>query len=389
MGVSFSVSGAFIGEDLEFVEGPLTIVLNEGVIESVSKSSSGVVDLRGYVAVPPLANMHTHLLDYAILESGWDLDIDSVVGEPYGLKYVLLNTLDVESLRLRLSEVVNYIVSEGVGFIAEFRELGVKGLLIDYGRRLPTHYVLGMPSKHDDVDAEVTQILSVADGIGISSPHYFKEEDLKKIFNKASTSGKLLHSHISETVDTHEEGDLSKLLKAGKPNAVIHAVWLNDEELDLINNLNIPVVLCLRSNLWFTSGLPKIRKIYETGVNVSLGTDNAGWVKPDIWRDAELLYFLLRYQGINDPRWVLKALTNASPVNIRNFIDEGQQANILFVRYYNTPLEIARNKYVGLIKRGGMELVDGLIIHGLLAYCRVGTGVEALRDYIRNDVGRR
>ncbi len=378
-----------MGEDLEFIEGPLTIVLNEGLIESISKSSSGVVDLRGYVVMPPLANMHTHLLDYAIAESGWDLDIDSVVGEPYGLKYVLLNMLDVETLRLRLSEVVNYMVSNGVGFIAEFRELGVKGLLIDQGLRLPTHYVLGMPSKHEDIDDEITQILRMSDGIGISSPHYFKDEDLKNIFSKVIASSKLLHSHISETIETHEERDLSKLLKTGKPNAIVHAVWLSNEELEIIKSLNISLVLCLRSNLWFTSGLPKIKEIYEVGINTSLGTDNAGWVKPDIWRDAELLYFLLKYQGINDPKWVLKTLTNASPVNIRNFIDEGVQANLLFLRYSNTPLEIAKNKYVGVIKRGGMELVEGLIIHGLPTYYRVGTRVEALRNRIRDDVSRR
>ncbi|MFN3268094.1 MAG: hypothetical protein ACK416_02420, partial [Zestosphaera sp.] len=81
--LSITVAGGFLGSSLEFVEGPLTLVIEENRIHSISRGTGGAHDMRGYLVLPPLANMHTHILDYVSPEFGWDLDIDSVVGEPY------------------------------------------------------------------------------------------------------------------------------------------------------------------------------------------------------------------------------------------------------------------------------------------------------------------
>jgi len=383
--LSITVAGGFVGPSLEFVEGPLTLVVEENRIHSISRGLRGAYDMRGYIIMPPLANMHTHILDYVSPEVGWDLDIDSVVGEPYGLKYLVLSKAGSNLLNMVINEAVKSMLTSGVGYVAEFRELGVKNLQL--GRaRLKTHYVFGMPSKHERVSDEVGELVRYSDGIGISSPHYFTLEDLKTIFEVARSSGKLVHSHISETLETREERDLEKLLSVGKPDAVIHGVWLSPEELQLLKDLRVTLVLCVRSNLWFMSGLPKLRSIYELGVDVALGTDNLGWVKPDLWREAELLSLLARNLGVNDPVWVLRALTNANPVGVQNYIVEGGNANVLFVKYSGTPLERAHNKHLALVKRGGHELVAALMLDGRFRY--VGDSLEkTLRESLRHYVG--
>ncbi len=381
---SVTVAGGFLSTSLEFVEGPLTLVIDGGKIHSISRGIGGILDLRSYVVMPPLANMHVHMLDYVSPEIGWDLDIDSVVGEPYGLKYLILGRAGINSLNSVIDEAVGLMLGSGVGYVAEFRELGVGSLRLGT-TKLRTHYVLGMPSKHVGVGREIEEIIRYSDGIGISSPHYFTLEDLRIIFDLARSSGKLIHSHVSETRETREEGDLEKLLSAGKPDALIHGVWLGFEELQLLKDLRITLVLCLRSNLWFMSGLPKLRNIYELGVDIALGTDNLGWVKPDLWREGELLLLLARNAGINDPVWVLKALTNANPVGVRNYIVEGGDANLLFLRYSNTPLERAHNKHLALVKRGGSEFVAALMLGGKLMYLGgelEETVRESLRDYL-------
>lgn len=379
---SVTVAGGFLSTSLEFVEGPLTLVIDEGKIHSISRGVGGVLDMRSYVVMPPLANMHVHILDYVSPEIGWDLDIDSVVGEPYGLKYLVLDRAGSNSLNSVIGEAVDLMLSSGVGYVAEFRELGVESLRLGT-TKLRTHYVLGMPSKHAGVGREIKEIIKYSDGVGISSPHYFTSEDLRTIFDLVRGSGKLIHSHVSETRETREERDLERLLSVGRPNALIHGVWLGPEELQLLKDLRITLVLCLRSNLWFMSGLPKLKNIYELGVDVALGTDNLGWVKPDLWREGELLLLLARNAGVNDPVWVLKALTNANPVGARNYVIEGGDANLLFLRYSNTPFERAHNKHLALVKRGGSEFVAALMLDGKLVYLG-GELEKTLREGLRD-----
>ncbi len=387
--VSFTVGGAFVGVDLEFIEGPLTITLDvdRGMIAGIEKGFKGL-DLRGYVASPPLADMHVHLLDYAISEEGWDLDIDSVVGEPYGLKYVLLEKLGNEVIKLALSRVLSHIKALGIGLLVEFRELGIRGLSIDVKADL-NHYVLGMPSSHKPSINEVTKILRLSNGIAISSPNYFSYEDLKMIYSLARQSRSYVFVHIAETRDARAEGDFEKVLKTGKPTAIVHGVWLSRDDLELLKHYDIPLILCLRSNRWFLSGYPRVKDIYVLGITVGLGTDNAGWIKPDLWRDGEELLLSLRAQGVNDALWVMKALTtNASRIlGIDYYLGEGVKANIMFLRRDVLNIDVVKNKHLSFIKRGGSEAVGGILISGRPSLCR--WDVEALCNSVRNVISRR
>ncbi len=378
------VSAALLGEDMEFIEGPLTMTLDleEGVMSSVSKNlSSKALDMRGYLVMPPLANMHVHALDYAISEEGWDLDIDSLVGEPHGLKYILLRKRWGE-LRQWLIRFLQDARSFGSGYVGEFREFGLMGLRL--GKIGPGHYVFGMPEPGSLTEEKLRNLTRSSDGIGISSPLYFSDSELKEIFRVARIYGKGVLSHVSEVKETHDEGDFRKLISLGKPSGVIHGVWLGRDELSVLADERITLILCLRSNLWFLSGIPRLRDVYDLGISVAVGSDNGGWVKPDLWREGELLYFLLRKAGRDDPEWVMKALTNASLLGVRNYVGEGSGLSFLLLKYGGTAIERARNKHVALIKRGGEELVDCLVVNGDVLKCR--GKATALCNSLRNDV---
>ena len=395
--VLIQTSGAFLGKDLRYVEGPITIeVTDEGVFGSISRFLPGtlslgkVLDLRGYVALPPLANLHTHMLDYALLEVGWELDIDSLVGEPYGLKYVLLQKLSRKVLRDAIVSARKLNWAEGIGIIAEFRELGLGGLVVDTELRVRGHIVLAMPSSRNSVElaAEVGELIKLSDGVGISSPLYFSRDDLKLLIRTFKKAGKYAVAHVAETQETYSEGDLQHLLSADVVDAVVHGTYLKREDLDLLSDLGIALILCPRSNMWFSGRLPLLNDIYESGVVVGLGTDNAGWIKPDLWRDMELVLTQLRSYGIFDPRWVLKAGTVSAEVfGIENHISEGAQANLLLVSAERLGIEAVRNKWLAVVKRGGAEAVGALVVSGEPRYCS-GKG-EALCNSVRNILSRR
>ncbi len=386
---SLTVAGAFLGEDLEFLEGPLTIYLEASgrTIASIEKGAYGSIDFSGYLAIPALANMHVHGMDYSVVEEGYDLDIDSLVGEPYGLKYTLLKKISDKTLCSFLKSFMMKVRSYGAGFVAEFRELGLRGLKIcDINKMDVGHFVLTMPEIQGKLTKDyIDEILKSADGVGISSPLYFSPEDLSLLYKQSRKAGKLFFSHASEIKETHDSNDFKLLFNVGIPDAVIHGTWLTSEELALLRELDVTLVLCLRSNLWFLSGLPNLKEIYSLGINVALGTDNGGWIKPDLWREAELLYFLMRREGIDDPNWVLKALVNTSPLHLRNYLKEGSSFNMTLIQYAGTPLERAKNKAVALIKRCGEELIRCVVVNGSLVYERSENG-KTLCHSFRDDV---
>ncbi len=387
-GISIRFSAGLLGRPPDFVEDPV-ISIRDGIVESVGKGCEADLDLRGYLVMPPLANMHVHVLDCSFAEAGLEYCLDDVVGEPHGIKYVMLKKVGRVKLAKVLENFIKYSLSIGVGFISEFRELGLYGLMLDAGRRLPTHYALAMPTQHDSgaLD-ELRESIGVAEGLAISSPLYFSRSILSEAVSMFKNAGKVVMAHISETEYVRGEGDFEAVMNLPVlPDAIVHGTWLGRAELELLASKDVKLVLCVRSNEWFDVGLPKLRDVYESRVSVSLGTDNCGWVKPDLWREGERLLTLLRRAGITDPRWVLSAMINSSPIGVENSIECGRPANLLVIRYGGTELEHAINKYAAIVKRGEGELVDCLILEGRPAYCE--GKASALRNSVRNHVGRR
>lgn len=380
-------SAGIIGDDLSFVSDGLSLVVSNGIITGIEGGNTVPdIDLSCCMVMPPVANMHVHVLDYVAPESGLDLSIGEIVGEPHGIKYRLIREASKKDLLQVLKEFRTLSWRLGVGFIAEFRELGIYGLSIDRDERPYGHFVLGMPSTHNSraVRSELPGLLEQSEGLGISSPLYFSEDVLSYLISEFKKRGKPVFSHVSETRETWELRDLDLILRVGPPDTVVHGTWLRSEELRTLLSHGVNLVLCVRSNEWFKVGLPDLRAVYESGVSVSLGTDNCGWVKPDPWREAERLFTLARIAGVNDAKWVLRALLNASPVGVRNRVVEGGPVNFIVLRYAGTVLERAKDKYAGLVKRGGEDLVISLVMEGACRYCV--EEAAPLRHGLRNHV---
>ncbi len=384
--VVMNFDAGFIGEDLEFWDDGLNIVVRNGIIEHIGRgvvSGRNVINFNNMLVMPPLANLHTHVLDYAFPEVGWDLDIDSLVGDPYGVKYLMLSRSGRDSLEKAISRFLNHSWNYGVGVVVEFREGGPTNASLDINSRPKTHLVFGMLADTSKV-AQVVEMSRFVRGVGISSPLYFKGVELEALNNLAKDLNMYVHAHISEVVETHDEGDLEYMLKHIKPDAVVHGTYLNEDELKLLKDLKIPLIMCLRSNLWFVGGLPNLKAVRDLGVEVGLGTDNASWIKGDLWRELDLLVNVLRVKGLLDPKWILEVATNSRLVGIDGRLREGGMANLLVINEELTSIRYARNKYLAVVKRGGSESVEVLITDGVLRYC--SSRCETLCNNIRNRI---
>jgi 5-methylthioadenosine/S-adenosylhomocysteine deaminase len=91
-----------------------------------------------------------------------------------------------------------------------------------------------------------------------------------------------------------------------KPNtALIHAIWLNPREVDILARTGATVQHNPTCNLKVGSGIAPIRALLDKGVNVSLGTDGCGSVETADMQKAVMAAALLqKIRGDDHTRWI-------------------------------------------------------------------------------------
>ncbi|MDI6888540.1 MAG: amidohydrolase family protein [Methanocellales archaeon] len=259
------VSGIVIyGDEFEATEG--YVVIREGIIHEVG---TGEVDssIQGLVA-PLFINAHTHVGDSIAKEVSFD-SLGELV-KPKGLKYKLLSEVSEGGLIASMRSCLCDMKRTGTCTFVDFREGGVSG--VRALRRACIEglkpIILGRPNGDD-----VKDVLTVADGIGMSSVNDHPWDVLQEVSEATKKSGKLFAIHAGEVDRSDVEGALELM-----PDFLVHMTHADKDDLKAAVDKNIPIVVCPRSN--FVTGVgrsgerPPIKEMIELGVTVALGTDN-------------------------------------------------------------------------------------------------------------------
>lgn len=96
----------------------------------------------------------------------------------------------------------------------------------------------------------------------------------------------ITHIHVAETSD-QIDNTLSRfglrnleLVEAvgmlGPKTQVVHGIWLDDGELELLVKHQASVIHCPVSNMYLASGVARVPEMRKAGINVALGTDGPG-----------------------------------------------------------------------------------------------------------------
>lgn len=363
-----NVGYALIGEEFRVVE-RASIVVENGVIVNVSKGwhSTGI-NLENGIALPPLFNAHIHVGDYAFPEVGLELELPELVAEPNGLKHRLLRSTPKQKIIEAVKRLIDYEVSIGVLALADFREGGVEGtkIALEASHDKPIHYlILGRP-----LSTRLKELLELKNnvyGVGLSTPLRYSVEELRAIARVFS--GKVRGAHVAELPGKALE-ELRLALEELNANYIIHGVHLGVEEYRLLAEKNVGLIICPRANSWFGVGIPKLDEIIDTGVTTALGTDNAGWIKPDIWREMEYVWNLLRLGGRRDVNasTILKMAT-VNPAKIFGLkgygvLSEGYEASFIIIDGLSSNIVFAHDKVAGVVKRGSGEHVLAVFYKG-------------------------
>lgn len=112
------------------------------------------------------------------------------------------------------------------------------------------------------------------------------EDTMRRTHDVSRGWGGGTHIHVAETkteveMNLKARGSrhiewLDEIGVLGPHMQLVHSIWLDDTELDLIAKHKANVVHCPVSNMYLASGVARIPEMLERGITVALGSDGPG-----------------------------------------------------------------------------------------------------------------
>ncbi len=112
------------------------------------------------------------------------------------------------------------------------------------------------------------------------------DDAMRHTFKLAKQWGMGTHIHVAESkaevdIDLKNRGLrhiewMESLGTLDSSVQLVHSVWLNDNELDLIADRGAIVVHCPVANMYLASGVARVPEMLQKGIPVALGTDGPG-----------------------------------------------------------------------------------------------------------------
>lgn len=284
----------------------------DGVIQEVGKGRAPHNVAEGIV-LPTFVNAHTHIADF-VVPVDLSLSLAEVVAPPNGLKYRVLSTTPEMIQRGAIAQMSELMFRKGISVFSDFREGGVPGARLMSSAKWARPFVLGKPRSPMFDKEEIEELLMLTEGIGPSAITDWDYEELRELSRFVRSRGKLFALHCSERV----REDLDKVLDL-HPSYLIHMTQASDADLERCAQLDMPIVVCARSNMFFGM-VPPLAKMVRHGVRIALGTDNAMITMPDLFVEMEFAGRILRQQGMDRLDCVLDMVA----MNGRKIINESQ-----------------------------------------------------------------
>jgi len=246
--------------------------------------------IRGIVVPSPI-NSHTHLGDSVSAVEPPRAPVARLVRAPHGYKFRLLARSSAAEKEAAIRSALRRMERGGVAAVIDFREEGRAGveLLRRASRGTGVRpVILGRPLARPVVPAELDALLAIADGIGLSSARDETEATRRTIARSCRARGKRLAWHASEAVREPPETYLDP-----KPDLLVHLARATADDLRTVRDERVAVAVCPRSNALF-GRQPDLAAMERLGIPVLLGTDNAMFQAPSIWRELEFAYVATR-----------------------------------------------------------------------------------------------
>ena len=236
-----------------------------------------------------IVNGHTHCADYGLsIPAG--MSLEELVAPPNGLKHRYLRESPDDVLIDSMTRFSGSSRSFGSATFVDFREGGVHGCRL-LRQAEPDSIILGRPISSEFDPGEIDEILSVADGIGLSSISDMPARYIDDIADEVRSRNGILAIHVSERI----REDIDVVLSLD-PAFIVHMCEATDDDMLKCAEAEVPVVVCPTSNMYFGK-VPPIARMQDCGVDLALGTDNGMLCQPDMVAELRLMSSIASSQG--------------------------------------------------------------------------------------------
>ncbi|MFN0161870.1 MAG: TRZ/ATZ family hydrolase, partial [Burkholderiales bacterium] len=249
------------------------------------------------VLVPGLINAHTHAAMTLLRGYADDLPLMTWLAEhiwPAEAKHVSADFV-LDGTRLAAAEMLRggvtcmndmYFFPEASAKAAQ--SLGMRAAVGMIAIEFPTAYA-------SDADDYLAKGLAFRDAhrhdpllsfcLAPHAPYSVGDKTFEKIARYAAELGVPVHVHLHETAEeiaqsmkdhgTRPLARLQRLGLIGPQTIAVHAVHLEDAEIELMAREGVSVAHCPASNLKLASGIAPVARLADAGVNLAIGTDGA------------------------------------------------------------------------------------------------------------------
>ncbi|MDG5775025.1 amidohydrolase family protein [Haloarculaceae archaeon H-GB2-1] len=331
-----------VGRDFEPTEG--RVVVEDGEIAGIEETETD----SDAIVIPAFVNAHTHMGDSIAKEAGAGLSLDDLVAPPDGLKHRLLRAASHEEKVAAMRRSLSFMERSGTAACIEFREGGVDGVQVIRDASD------GMAIEPVVLGRETTDAMEISDGFGASGA---RDDDFDYERNATRREGKLFGIHAGERDST----DVNPALDLD-PDFLVHMVHPEPLHLDRVEDSEIPIVVCPRSNLVTDAGVAPMADLAER-TTVALGTDNVMLNSPSMFREME---FAAKLSSLSAREVLGMATVAGADIAGLNcgLLEEGRNADLVVLDGDSDNLAGAQDLVRAVVRRAGVDDVTDVLLAG-------------------------
>ncbi len=390
---------AFLGDTMRLAERVrVTWDTSTGKLVDIEELPGGT-PVDDLLLVPCFLNGHVHVGDSFLKDAGFHTTLQELVAPPNGFKHQMLAKTSRDHILDGILLSIEEMYSNGISGFLDFREGSTEGYsIIKDGLARANHPFHGralVRPLHDTSDIENLCRLSRSEpaiaGFNISSPNdwddAFLENMAAAVNDIRSTKNFLMATHVAETESNprksftvHGASDtrrITRIFNGMKHDLVlVHCNFLQPEDLECIARSGAHVVFCPRVATLYgnlNKGTGYYRRVLESGIPCSLGTDNVMLNSPDMFQEMNFFTRLLKMQS---PTWkfdisTVLQMATINPARMMGLGDatgslsKGKDASFFTIDLSRPTMASSNDIGCSLLLRAHPGLIKALVIQGV------------------------
>ena len=292
-----------MNSDLDIIENGVLCIKNDKLVKIEPRKNHSplpegkkIIDALGGIIMPGLVNTHTHLPMALFRGLADDLPLSKWLNEyifPAEANHIYPESVRIGALLSGAEMLLSGTTTCCDGYFHEdhvaaaMNEIRMRAIL---GQGIIDFPAPGVPKPEDNVNNAIEFLQKwknisslITPSIFCHSPYTCSGSTLTKAKDAADAKGVLFQIHAAETKDEyasiqtkHHTTPVKYLDKIGiidQNTLLVHAVWLDSDDIEIIAKRGASVSHNPESNMKLASGIAPVPELLNAGVTVGLGTD--------------------------------------------------------------------------------------------------------------------